>query len=273
MPLFTNNHKLPGLRELADQLPDDMRVLAKRAINPVAARLDRYITQHDLTIATLRSAEMIGMTDWPVLICGPSGTGKELLAKAMLGSRPDDQFFPVNCAGIVDTLFESLLFGHTAGAFTGAARDQKGLLVRAGTGVVFFDEVGDLPLAQQAKLLRAIQEKRVLPVGSPCEIPICCRFVFATNRNLPAMVGNYIGQQPGPQFREDLFFRISALTLDTYPLSKRGIDADLIARAISQANDWDWPEGTVLPQDVVDSPGNVRAVENYLIRRQVLGID
>jgi len=227
-------------------------------------RADCYITNHGPSQQMVACAKLIAFRAEPVLITGPSGTGKEMIARMMLGNRPDSYFYPVNCAGLVDTLFESLLFGHKRGSFTGAQSDKPGILVTARDGVVFFDEVGELPLNQQAKLLRVIQERRVLPVGSDTEVPIMCRFVFATNRNLEAM-----SLTTPATFREDLYYRICAITLQTWPLSARPDDAILIADHITTEDDE--PVHKV-PASIINSGGNVRALENWIVQRRVFGV-
>lgn len=251
--------------DILSQLPTNLKIeLAKP---PIIKRIEAYVTQDEPSLDMLRRARLCAFRDEPVLIRGETGTGKELVAKIMLGDRPisptTPHFFPQNCAGIVDTLFESIIFGHVAGAFTGATGDRPGLLVSAKTGVVFFDEIGELPINQQAKLLRAIQERIVTPVGSTREVPIQCRLIFATHRDLEKMVA-------AGTFREDLYYRISSLELITHPLRARPSDADLIAQAICNARGWDLPEEPV-PQHVIDNPGNVRALERWLLRKIVFG--
>ncbi len=246
--------------------------LAAQVCKPlIQIRSDRYITKHPQTLHMLSSARMIAPRPEPVLITGESGTGKEIIARLMLfridsygkmEALPESSFFPVNCAGLVDTLFESLLFGHKAGSFTGASRDKAGIISTAGHGVVFFDEIGELPLNQQAKLLRVLQERRIMPVGSDYEIPIKCRFVFATNRDLVAEV-------TAGRFREDLYYRICAITLQTYPLRERGDDALLIAHTLTLPDD---PELTSVPDHILQSRGNVRALENWILQRRIFDI-
>lgn len=257
--------KTDRANEIMAQLPAGL--VAELAKPPLIKRLEAYVTNDPPTQDMLRRARMCAFRSEPVLICGETGTGKELVAKIMLADRPMNpatpHFFPQNCAGIVDTLFESLIFGHVAGAFTGANADRPGLLVAAKDGIVFFDEVGELPISQQAKLLRAIQERIVTPVGSTREIPIKCRMVFATHRDLPAMVA-------AGTFREDLYYRISALELRTFPLRDRPTDADIISHAICNARGWDLPDCPI-PESVVQSPGNVRALEKWLLKKIVFG--
>jgi transcriptional regulator with PAS, ATPase and Fis domain len=248
--------------EIQARLPLQTRAQASTPL--LTQRMQQYITVHKPTQEMLHQANLCAQTPHPVLIEGESGTGKELVARIMLGNRQMDKFFSANCAGIVDTLFESLIFGHVKGAYSGAVTDKQGLLVAAGDGVVFLDEIGELPLNQQAKLLRAIQERLVTPVGSVEIKQIRCRFVFATNRNLPAMV-------KAGTFREDLYYRISPLRLHTYPLRVRPDDADLIMEDICTREKWE-PVDEPIPQEVINSPGNVRALINWITRYQVLGI-
>ena len=159
----------------------------------------------------------------PVLILGESGTGKELVARSIHYSGPyrDKPFIPVDCGSLVPTLIESELFGYVRGAFTGAVRAKDGLMATAEGGTIFLDEVGELPVDLQAKLLRAIQEKEIRPVGGTRAIPINVRILAATNRDLEAAV------QQG-SFRRDLYFRLNVLTLRIPPLRERKQDIPLL---------------------------------------------
>lgn len=203
----------------------------------------------------------------PVLILGESGTGKELVARSIhhCGAYRDKPFIPVDCGSLVPTLIESELFGYVRGAFTGAVRAKDGLLATAEGGTVFLDEIGELPIDLQAKLLRALQEKEIRPVGSTRPVPIDVRILAATNRDLEAAV------QQG-SFRRDLYFRLNVLTLRIPPLRERKQDIPLLAgqilervarttgvhrnisdEALRRMLDYDWP-------------GNVRELENCLER-------
>lgn len=228
-----------------------------------------FVTTDPATKAMLDDAEYLSEKPYPVTIYGETGTGKELIAKVLHGSRSNrdgrmlDNFRAVNCAGIPDGLFESIMFGHVRGAFTGAIRDTPGMLVAAEGGTAFLDEIGEIPLHQQAKLLRALQTKRVLPVGGDLEIPINCRFVFATNRNLWEMV-------KAGTFREDLFFRITTFELFIKPLRDRQDDAIIIAKDICRRHGLSEADVVSVPVEVINSRGNVRQLERWVLRQCLL---
>src|SRR6266851_68994 len=166
-----------------------------------------------------RILSKVAFSTHPVLILGESGTGKELVARSIHFNGPNaaKPFVPVDCGSLVPTLIESELFGHVKGAFTGADRAKEGLLAAAEGGTVFLDEIGELPLDLQAKLLRALQEKEVRPVGSTQARPISARVLAATNRDLAAMV------EQG-RFRKDLFFRLNVVNLRIPPLRDRRLE-------------------------------------------------
>jgi two-component system response regulator HydG len=160
-----------------------------------------------------------------VLVTGESGTGKELVARSIhnRGRRKDRPFVPVNCAALPETLLESELFGHAKGAFTDARSERKGLFLEADRGTLFFDEIGETPLSMQPKLLRALEEGRLRPVGGDQEVPFDVRVISATNRDLESSV-----EDGG--FREDLFFRVNVVQIPLPPLRARGTDSLLLAQ-------------------------------------------
>jgi DNA-binding NtrC family response regulator len=208
-----------------------------------------------------------------VLLAGESGTGKELVARAIhrQGQDPESLFVPLNCAAIPHDLLENQLFGHRKGAFTGADRDQAGVFVHAGRGTVFLDEIGELPLATQAKLLRAIEQKEVLPVGANEPIAVAARILAATNKNLLQAV------EQG-KFREDLYYRLNVVTITIPPLRERRDDIpDLVdfllakhARALGKPVRGVSYEAM---QILCACPwkGNVRELDNALQRALILG--
>lgn len=163
--------------------------------------------------------------DGPVLILGDTGTGKDLVARSIhaCSDRAEMQFIPVNCGAIPRDLLESELFGHKKGSFTGAHADKTGLWMAANRGVLFLDEVGDLPPEHQVKVLGALDNKRIRSVGSNVEIPVDVRVIAATNRDLPAMMER-------GQFRPDLYYRLRSFMIYTEPLSKHPEDVPLLAR-------------------------------------------
>jgi DNA-binding NtrC family response regulator len=203
----------------------------------------------------------------PVLILGESGTGKELVARSIHYSGPyrDKPFIPVDCGSLVPSLIESELFGYVRGAFTGAVRAKDGLMATAEGGTVFLDEVGELPVDLQAKLLRAIQEKEIRPVGGTRSVPINVRILAATNRDLEAAV------QQGT-FRRDLYFRLNVLSLRIPPLRERAQDIPLlIGNVLERINAATQIQHTIGDDALrlmlaYDWPGNVRELENAVER-------
>jgi DNA-binding NtrC family response regulator len=203
----------------------------------------------------------------PVLILGESGTGKEMVARSIHFSGPhrDKPFIPVDCGSLVPTLIESELFGYVKGAFTGANHSKDGLMAIAEGGTVFLDEVGELPVDLQAKLLRAIQEKEIRPVGSTRRVPINVRILAATNRDLEQAVAQ-------GTFRRDLYFRLNVLSLRIPALRERRQDIPLLAQHFLDRLNRDTDQKKELSDEALkamlayDWPGNVRELENCLER-------
>ncbi|HXH50752.1 MAG TPA: sigma-54 dependent transcriptional regulator [Terriglobia bacterium] len=208
----------------------------------------------------------------PVLVLGESGTGKELVARAIHSYGPwrDLPFVPVDCGALSSTLIESELFGHVRGAFTGASQNRSGLLVAGGKGTIFLDEIAELPVELQSKLLRAIQEREVRPVGSNQRMPLEARIITGTNQYLEGAITR-------GTFRKDLFFRLNVVSIKLPPLRDRKNDIPLLVHhfidryagtsgairdisydAMSRLMSYDWP-------------GNVRELENCIQRALALG--
>lgn len=214
-----------------------------------------------------RILSKVAFTAHPVLILGESGTGKEVVARTIHFNGPNAEkpFIPVDCGSLVPTLIESELFGYVKGAFTGANKSKDGLLVAAAGGTVFLDEIGELPLDLQAKLLRALQEKEVRPVGATQAVPIAARILAATNRDLTQMV------EQG-RFRKDLFFRLNVVNLRIPPLRDRKPDIPLLAANVLERMRRDTGTTYTLADDALrlmmdyNWPGNVRELEHAIER-------
>ena len=214
-----------------------------------------------------RILSKVAFSSHPVLILGESGTGKELVAQSIHTSGPNaaKPFVPVDCGSLVPTLIESELFGHVKGAFTGANRAKEGLLAAAEGGTVFLDEIGELPLDLQAKLLRALQEKEVRPVGATHSVPISARILAATNRDLNAMVAQEL-------FRKDLYFRLNVVNLKIPPLRARRDDIALLAEAFLKRVQRETGRTHRFSEDAMrliaeyDWPGNVRELQHAIER-------
>ncbi|QCP49922.1 AAA family ATPase [Trinickia violacea] len=215
--------------EAAEREPEALRAADLSAHQRRQALLDRSFVfegtfgDNPKLLAALEIAEKAAPTDLPVLIDGESGTGKELMAKVIHanGSRADRPYISVNCGAIPDNLLESELFGHKKGAFTGASNDRKGKFESAHTGTIFLDEIGELPLSGQVKLLRVLEAHEIQRVGSDQAIAVDTRIVAATNRNLRQMSEEGL-------FREDLFYRLSVIHLTLPALRERRDEIPLL---------------------------------------------
>ena len=216
----------------------------------------------------------VAKTDVTVFINGPTGTGKEVLAKFIHNhsERADAPFVAVNCAAIPDNMLEAILFGHEKGAFTGASTANKGIFRAADGGTLLLDEISEMPMALQAKLLRALQEKAVTPIGSQTDIPVDVRVVATTNRNMSEEIrlGN---------FREDLYYRLNVFPLNTATLESRIDDVVpvatfLLQRHVRSPGDMPWlDQSAITALREYGWPGNVRELENVLQRALVLAED
>jgi len=222
-------------------------------------------------------AAKVARTNSTVLVTGESGTGKGVVARLIHQQSPraESNFIPVNCGAIPENLVESEFFGHTKGAFTGADKVRKGLFQEADGGTIFLDEIGELPLSLQVKLLHVIEEKAVRPVGSEQPRPVDVRILAATNRDLKEMVD-------AGTFREDLYFRLTVFHINVPPLRDRRQDLAALVKFVMQRNTKrmgsDGEEATLAPgveEALVnyDWPGNVRELENVLDRAMIMAED
>jgi two-component system NtrC family response regulator len=235
-------------------------------------RFENIITQSHKMRNVLEIAGQVAARDSTVLLTGESGTGKELLAKAIHQNslRAGKPFITVNCGAIPESLAESELFGHRKGSFTGASSDRAGKFEAANEGTVFLDEVGELALPLQVKLLRVIQEREVDKIGSPHPVKVNVRMLAATNRNLRNLVED-------GSFREDLYYRLSVVAIELPPLRERRDDIPLLARHFLKqyADRYGIPDLSV-SEDAMEKlihyiwPGNVRELQNVIERMAVL---
>jgi two-component system NtrC family response regulator len=232
------------------------------------------VTRDPNMLRICRTIEKLAPTSATVLILGESGTGKELLARALhdLSPRRSERFVAINCAAIPETLLESELFGYEKGAFTGAAKQTLGKIETANGGSLFLDEIGDLPTALQAKLLRFLQERVIERIGGRQEIPVDVRIICATHQSLKTQI------EQG-KFREDLYYRLAEIVVEIPPLRARHGDAALLAHGFVRKFAVEQRRGTMtLLPDAVEAidgypwPGNVRELEN-VVKRAVIMAD
>lgn len=250
------------------QIEQENRDLQSRTDNTI---LSGFVSGNPALKDICQKIEKIAPSDITVLLLGESGTGKELLARSLydLGSKKDGPFVAINCAAIPENLLESELFGYEKGAFTGAARQTPGKIEVAGGGVLFLDEIGDLPLALQAKLLRFLQERVIERLGGRQEIAVDLRVVCATHQNLKSKIED-------GSFREDLYYRLSEITIEIPPLRDRAGDAVLLAQYFLGKLQQNENKRKKLHEDAIRAieahewPGNARELENRIKRGFIL---
>ena len=272
---FANDDLLAICRRASEArlLRAENRELKKEIKRQGRRAKDRPIGKSKGFLEVLELAETVAPTDSTILLSGESGTGKEVVARHVheLSTRSDGPFFSINCGALPENLLESELFGHVKGSFTGAVKDKEGLLVAAGGGTFFLDEIGEMSPATQVKLLRALQEREVIPVGSTEAIPVDVRVIAATNRDLEEEIRR-------GTFRSDLYYRLNVIALHMPPLRERRDDIPLLAdhflKRASEAEPGSAP--ATLADDTMhalmsyDWPGNVRELENALERAAVV---
>lgn len=268
---------------------DDLKITMGRALEHMAlveenknlkdritaeANLDNIIGNSQSMVKLIEMVKTVAPTEATILITGESGTGKELIARAIHANsqRKDGPLITVNCAAITDTLLESELFGHEKGAFTGADKKRDGKFLQAHKGSIFLDEVGEIPLHMQAKLLRAIQEREIQRVGSDKPIHVDVRIIAATNRKL-------LEDVEAGRFREDLFYRLNVVNLKLPALNERKEDIPLLAKhflkKFAKANRKNTKGFTPTAMDMIlrhNWQGNVRELENVMERAIILSL-
>ncbi len=271
---FSNDELVLLVRRAADtrRLSRENKALKREMRRRDDSSAIRPIGRNREFVQVLTLAETIAPTDSTVLITGDSGTGKEILARFIhnLSDRESGPFISINCGALPENLLESELFGHVRGSFTGAVRDKDGLLVVARGGTFMLDEVAEMSPALQVKLLRAIQEREVVPVGATSPIPIDVRIIAATNRDLEQEIRR-------GAFRSDLYYRLNVITLHLMPLRERQDDIALLAdhflaRYAHSANGRPLrlSDETKVALQAYEWPGNVRELENALERAAIL---
>jgi transcriptional regulator with PAS, ATPase and Fis domain len=232
----------------------------------------RIIGESEAIKRAVDATQRVSQTEANVLLLGESGTGKELFARAVhhLSPRRDKTFVAINCAAIPETLIENELFGHERGAFTGAGERRLGKFELASGGTVFLDEIGEMPLNVQGKLLRAIEEKMIDRIGGRAPVPVDVRVVAATNRDLRAAAES-------GEFRRDLFFRLAVFPVEIPPLRERGLDVLLLARHFAaqlgretRGREAALSEASLNALRQHSWPGNVRELENAIERACIL---
>ena len=237
-----------------------------------SAPLDGVIATSPQMLKVCRTVEKVAPSDITTLLLGASGTGKEVFAQAIhrLSPRADETIVAINCAAIPDTLLESELFGYEKGAFTGANQQTIGKIEHANKGTLFLDEIGDLPLELQAKLLRFLQERVIERIGGRKEIPVDVRIVCATHQDLQRLI------QEG-RFREDLYYRISEITIEIPSLKDREGDSIVLARAFLDKFNKEYKgsvrgfdKDAIIAIENYDWPGNVREMESRIKRAVIM---
>lgn len=237
----------------------------------IAAPLTPMAAGDAATGALIDLASHVARFNVSVFVNGPTGSGKEVLARLIhaRSTRADNPFIAINCAAIPDNMLEALLFGHEKGAFTGAGTANQGMIRAAHGGTLMLDEISEMPLGLQAKLLRVIQERKVTPLGSSTEVPVDIRIIATSNRDMEEEI------QKGT-FREDLFYRLNVFPIETLALIERPDDIAVLATAMLRRHSPAGMDAPVLTPDALHAllehnwPGNVRELENVMQRALVL---
>jgi len=271
-PSFTHFNGYQGVPPTNGVFPLADKSLTYEPGQAEASFLDTIVGRHGGLRAVLSQVEIVAPTNATVLICGETGTGKELIARAIheLSPRHNRNLVKLNCAAIPAGLLESELFGHERGAFTGALMQKKGRFELADGGSLFLDEIGDISLELQPKLLRALQEREFERLGSTKTIRVDVRLIAATHRDLQSMIRNN-------QFREDLFYRLNVFPIEIPPLRERREDIPLLVHYFVLRHSRQMQKRIKsVPNQVMDAlvnadwPGNIRELENFIERCVIL---
>ena len=243
----------------------------QNAVENIVQKLPNLPCSDENSVKLTSLIKKIAPTEATVLVNGPTGTGKEVVSNLIhhFSSRSEKAFVAVNCAAIPDQMLESMLFGHEKGAFTGAVQPNKGLLRAADTGTVLLDEISEMPVSLQAKLLRVIQEKKVMPIGSSQEVDVDVRIIATTNRNM-------LEEVKTGRFREDLYYRLNVFPVNTLKLSDRISDIPTIVANMMFKLDSENAVKTKFSENAFERmseynwPGNVRELYNVIQRAIIL---
>lgn len=260
------NDCLDAVQALIDEHELPLKIVDGQLVDSLAGTelwLRKFVTADADTIGLKNDITTLSKHQDEVLIIGPTGTGKELLSRALIGSRIGKSV-AVNCAGLPEHLIESELFGHVRGAFTGAESDKQGLMAVAKEGLLVLDEIGEMPVHVQGKLLRSLQDKTIRRVGSNREEEISCRMVFATNKNISKMVSD-------GTFRQDLYARISTFELHVKALRDRKCDIEPICNAMPKGKEFYTEHQELLHNGVLSLEHNVRSLQQHVRRWAVFG--
>ncbi|HEY0931462.1 MAG TPA: sigma-54 dependent transcriptional regulator [Gemmatimonas sp.] len=271
---FRNDELIAILRRAAEhrKLRVENQVLKQEIRRRERNASQRPVGRSKSWLEVLRLAETVAPTDSTVLITGESGTGKEVIARYIheLSARTDHSFMSINCGALPESLLESELFGHVKGSFTGAVKDKQGLFAAANQGTFFLDEIGETTPSTQVKLLRALQQREVIPVGATESVTVDTRVLAATNRDLEEEI-----KRGG--FRADLFYRLNVIAVHLPPLRQRADDIPLLAEGfLARSASLRKEEPKLLTDSALDAlmaytwPGNVRELENALERAVIL---
>lgn len=251
-----------GVSSIYGKKPDPKPVEDIHCVRGTESQLNKLLTQNRKMMEVKERVKKLAPLAFPVLILGETGTGKELLARALHNER-NGRFVSINCGGFPEHIVDSILFGHVKGAFTGAERDKEGLFVAAQDGTIFLDEIAELPMHMQAKLLRVLQEGEVMQIGSNNAVKVSVRVIAATNREDIRL---------SKTFRHDLYWRISSFIVKTIPLRERPEDVLLYLSAVginptSFAETFENVKGYPLSQQSWD--GNYRELQQLVAQYKV----